>query len=109
MEGEEEKALTSRSIERVIERYGREANLPELTPHVLRHTFAKNLIDKGMGLEKVAALLGHASLNTTHILCSAKSKGPGRGSGFVGWLRSQYRYRMYNNYSYPIYIQRCKC
>ncbi len=63
----EAQSLTVRSVERVIARYGRDAHLPELTPHVLRHTFAKNLVDKGVGLEKVAALLGHASLNTTRI------------------------------------------
>ncbi|MEP0807144.1 MAG: site-specific integrase [Chloroflexota bacterium] len=33
----------------------------------MRHTFAKNLIDAGVGLERVAALLGHANLNTTRI------------------------------------------
>jgi len=33
----------------------------------LRHTFAKNLVDSGVGLERVAALLGHASLNTTRV------------------------------------------
>lgn len=43
------------------------AGLERLTPHVLRHTFAKNLANKGVGLEKIAALLGHASLNTTRI------------------------------------------
>ena len=31
------------------------------------HTFAKNLINTGVGLEKVAALLGHASMNTTRL------------------------------------------
>jgi len=33
----------------------------------LRHTFAKLLIDKGVTLEKVAALLGHSDLSTTQI------------------------------------------
>lgn len=37
----------------------------EATPHVLRHTFAKRLVDQGVSLEKVAALLGHESLDTT--------------------------------------------
>lgn len=60
-------ALSSRSVQRVIERFGQDAGLENLTPHVLRHTFAKNLVDSGVGLEKVAALLGHANLNTTRI------------------------------------------
>jgi integrase/recombinase XerC len=39
----------------------------EVTPHRLRHTFAKNLIDSGVSLEKVAALMGHESLETTRL------------------------------------------
>ena len=41
--------------------------MPDLAPHTLRHTFAKNLVDAGVSLEKVAALLGHSNLNTTRI------------------------------------------
>ena len=36
-----------------------------VTPHMLRHSFAKNLINAGVGLEKVAALLGHSSVAVT--------------------------------------------
>ena len=60
-------ALSSRSVQRAIRRIGLDAGLEGLTPHVLRHTFAKNLVDSGVGLEKVAALLGHSSLNTTRV------------------------------------------
>ena len=67
VEGTYTGGLTSRSALRVLRRYGEEAGLPDLTPHILRHTFAKNLVNRGVGLEKVAALLGHASLNTTRI------------------------------------------
>ncbi|MBN2147995.1 MAG: tyrosine-type recombinase/integrase [Anaerolineales bacterium] len=67
VEGDQDSALSSRSAQRVILRLGQEAGLPDLTPHVLRHTFGKNLIDSGVGLEKVATLLGHSSLNTTRI------------------------------------------
>ena len=55
-----------------------------LTPHVLRHSFAKNLIDAGVGLEKVAALLGHSNLNTTRIYVTPSQKGSGAGSGAAG-------------------------
>ncbi len=66
VEGEHE-ALSARTVQRVLQRYARAAQLDELTPHVCRHTFAKNLVESGVGLEKVAALLGHSSLNTTRI------------------------------------------
>ncbi len=60
-------SLTPRSVQRVFKRFGQDACIPDLTAHVARHTFAKNLVDSGIGLEKVAALLGHSNLNTTRI------------------------------------------
>ncbi|HNB50467.1 MAG TPA: tyrosine-type recombinase/integrase [Anaerolineales bacterium] len=65
IEGTYTGGLSSRSVQRMIQRYGQEAGLDHLTPHMLRHTFGKNLVDSGVGLETVAALLGHANLNTT--------------------------------------------
>jgi integrase/recombinase XerC len=59
--------LSRRSTQRIIKRYGQLAGIENLTPHILRHTFAKSLIDHQVSLEKVAALLGHSNLNTTRI------------------------------------------
>ncbi len=59
--------LSTRSVQRTVRRFGEQAGVPDVTPHVLRHTFAKNLVDAGVSLEKVAALLGHSNLNTTRI------------------------------------------
>jgi len=64
---ETDRALTTRSVQHVLQRYGRAAHIDDLTPHVLRHCFGKNLIDAEVSLEKVAALLGHSNLNTTRI------------------------------------------
>ena len=36
-------------MQRVVARQGSPAGLENLTPHVLRHTFAKNLVDAGVG------------------------------------------------------------
>jgi site-specific recombinase XerD len=74
VESEQDGPLSSRSVQRVVRRYGEEAGIENLTPHVLRHTFAKNLVDQGVGLEKVAALLGHSSLNTTRIYITPSKK-----------------------------------
>jgi len=38
-----------------------------LTPHLLRHTFGKNLADKGIPLDRIAKLMGHSDINTTAI------------------------------------------
>ncbi len=67
VENSQADGLSSRSVQRVIRRLGQDAGIMNLTPHVLRHTFGKNLVDSGVGLEKVAALLGHSNLNTTRI------------------------------------------
>jgi len=55
------------SVQRAVVRYAVAAGLSDVTPHALRHTFAKTLLDEGVSLEKVAALLGHTSLNTTRL------------------------------------------
>jgi len=58
--------LTASVVQRRLAEYGRRASV-EATPHTLRHTFAKNLVDAGVTLEKVAALMGHTSLDTTRL------------------------------------------
>ena len=67
VEGDGGEGLTGRAVQRMLQRYAQDAGLDDLTPHVLRHTFAKNLVNRGVGLEKIASLLGHSSLNTTRI------------------------------------------
>jgi integrase/recombinase XerC len=61
--------LTDRAIEKLVEKYAYQAQLEHCTPHTLRHTYAKNLLDSAEkpGLEIVATLLGHASLETTRL------------------------------------------
>jgi site-specific recombinase XerD len=47
---------------------GREASLgSRLTPHMLRHTAATQLIEAGVDIRYVQRLLGHASLSTTEL------------------------------------------
>jgi integrase/recombinase XerC len=58
--------LRDSGVQRRVAEIGRRAGV-ELTPHVLRHTFARMLVEAGVGLERVAALLGHESLDTTKV------------------------------------------
>lgn len=66
-EADENVMLTPRALQRILKRYGQDAGIPNLTPHVLRHTFAKNLADKKVGVEIIARLMGHSNINTTQI------------------------------------------
>jgi len=51
----------------LVNRYARDARLEDVTPHTLRHTFGKNLVDAGVSLDRVAQLLGHESVDTTRV------------------------------------------
>lgn len=59
--------LTERGVQQILAKYAYKARIERLTPHTLRHTFVKNLLDKGVDLPKIAALLGHENLNTTAV------------------------------------------
>ena len=63
--GQVGEAIHPRLVQRVVQRYAEAAEIEDLTPHVLRHTFARSLLDSGATPFEVAKLLGHSSLDST--------------------------------------------
>jgi site-specific recombinase XerD len=58
--------MAARAVQMLVRKYAQAASLQGVTPHILRHTFATRLLQRGANLREVQELLGHASPTTTY-------------------------------------------
>ncbi|XP_022810565.1 uncharacterized protein LOC111347597 [Stylophora pistillata] len=78
--------LNPRGIQLILKRLLKNTDLEMSSPHQLRHTFCKNLVNAGVSLEKVATLAGHEQLETTKLYCHPSLSDLGEAIEKIGEL-----------------------
>jgi integrase len=73
------KILYKVKIREILKRICKKIEIKEITPHVLRHTFATRMLETGVNIKVLSEILGHKNINITldiyaHVLPSTKKE-----------------------------------
>jgi site-specific recombinase XerD len=78
MRPERDRPLTRSSLGRIVQEAGRRAKLGVVNPHMLRHSFATHMLERGVDIRVLQELLGHSWLTSTQIYTRITNKAVAR-------------------------------
>jgi site-specific recombinase XerD len=75
---ERDRPLTRSTLGRIVQEMGRRARLGAVNPHMLRHSFATHMLERGADIRVIQELLGHSWLSSTQVYTRLADKGVAR-------------------------------
>lgn len=75
--------LTRQGFWLILKSYAEAANIGDITPHTIRHSFAAHALTRGRELRDIQHILGHMSISTTQVYQQLAGRGDGHRNGHV--------------------------